>query len=586
MREFDIPDDRKQEINLDKSMRKILLSVLLALMLLIYPANNANAFMINQGGTSDTSSNTVTTANSNPCAYNPPENRPIQSEELQNPDTIVSNNGVLQTELTVEYGDNKIEDCPVHIRSYNGKLVGPTLRVHPKDKIKINLVNNLPPDKESNYEHLKPVSKDGCDYFIQDPAIEPINTPHGFNTTNFHFHGLNVDPEGCGDNILRIMTPKKNQGESAPEYAIEVTIPEEHPAGTFWYHAHKHGSTALQVSSAMGGAIIIENNDRGLDTIPEIAAAKEKVLVFQQIAYDEKGEIEDYTNTGPNWAKIGRKITINGQVVPEITMQPGEVQRWRMIHGGIGESLYLELRESENEDTKIAINEIAVDGIALGKVDSWIDSPLAMQPGNRSDVLVKANPLPSGTQQQEYLLIDQPSSKNLSLRRIEETENILAKVIVKGDPLDMSLPTDDQIAQAKSEDAPKDILDSEITGDIPQIVFNKSKDTPPQFTINGTEFNTEDVIDLKLNQAQKWSIASKEGGGNHPYHIHVNPFQYDRQDPDGNTERIWRDTLFIPDGETREIRTRYERFIGEFVVHCHILDHEDQGMMELAKLTN
>ncbi|REJ44547.1 MAG: hypothetical protein DWQ54_03260 [Microcystis flos-aquae TF09] len=92
------------------------------------------------------------------------------------------------------------------------------------------------------------------------------------------------------------------------------------------------------------------------------------------------------------------------------------------------------------------------------------------------------------------------------------------------------------------------------------------------------------------NKAQYWDLEtdpnSAAAAPTHPFHIHVNPFQVDRKDPYGKTERIWRDTLLITKGQPQTVRTRYTVFTGKFVLHCHILDHEDQGMMEAVQISN
>jgi FtsP/CotA-like multicopper oxidase with cupredoxin domain len=70
----------------------------------------------------------------------------------------------------------------------------------------------------------------------------------------------------------------------------------------------------------------------------------------------------------------------------------------------------------------------------------------------------------------------------------------------------------------------------------------------------------------------------------HVFHIHVNPFQVTRADPQGKNEVVWKDTVLVPAGKTINIFTRYLDYIGKFVMHCHILDHEDLGMMELVEV--
>lgn len=505
-----------------------------------------------------------------------------------NPPLIESENGELQTTLTVTYSDRDLAGCQVHLRSYNGQLVGPTLRVKPGDTINLKLINDLPPDRHLPEDPLvAEESPDGCRYEL---ANHTSNEPHNFNVTNFHTHGLHVDPGVCSDNVLRVMNPRRTAAEPAPEYTVRIQVPPDHPAGTFWYHAHLHGSTALQVSSGMAGALIVEG---GLDNLPEIGAAEDKVFVLQQIAYDRQGEIENYNEFKPErWENSQRRITINGQIVPIIEMRPGEVQRWRFIHGGVRERINVELRNRRNHKP-LKLHEIAVDGIALGKIDSW--KAVELEPGYRSDVLVKAENLLPGETLQQYDLIDAPSTVKESLLNKGEVGSILAKVIVRGETLDMPLPSDRQIAMVKQQDAPPDILDEELaTLEPTQTVAFSIKQVSSeeyQFNVNDRAFSPEDERKLELNKAEIWQISTDSTRvgkdrilDKHPFHIHVNSFQHDRQDPNHQTERIWRDTLMVVADKPETIRTRYTEFPGKFVLHCHILDHEDQGMMQAVEI--
>src|SRR5262249_14394055 len=132
------------------------------------------------------------------------------------------------------------------------------------------------------------------------------NTLHEYNTTNLHTHGLHVSPAGNSDNVLLDVMPGTTQD-------FEIRIPANHPAGTFWYHAHRHGSVAAQVASGMSGAIIIEG---GMDAVPEIAAAggsHDRVMLLQQIPYvippgETEGVIEEGVGQfGPGtWNSSGR----------------------------------------------------------------------------------------------------------------------------------------------------------------------------------------------------------------------------------------------------------------------------------------
>ncbi|MEO1691379.1 MAG: multicopper oxidase domain-containing protein [Cyanobacteria bacterium J06631_6] len=554
----------------------ILLAAALSVLLFFFPINSAYSATV-----------TDTPAAIPGCEYQAIDinNPDYAGHPFANPQLIEADNGELETTLTVAYSDREIADCQVHLRSYNGQLVGPTLRVKPGDTINLKLINDLPPEAHLPEDPLSILeSPDGCQYEL---AKHTSNIPHNFNVTNFHTHGLHVDPGTCSDNVLRVMNPRRTAADPAPEYTVKIAVPPDHPTGTFWYHAHLHGATALQVSSGMAGALIIEG---GLDNIPEIAAAQDKVFVLQQIAYDQQGEVENYNEFKPEkWEDSQRRITINGQIVPVIEMRPGEVQRWRFIHAGVRERINVELR---GNNRPLKLHEIAVDGIALGKLDSW--KAIELEPGYRSDVLVKANNLFPGQTSQTYDLIDAPSSVKQSLLNKGEAGSILARVIVRGESLDMPLPSDRQIAMVKQQDAPPDIKDDELATTKPtQLVAFSIKQvasTPPeyQFAVNDRPFSPQDERKLELNTAEVWQIKtdSPNAADKHPFHIHVNSFQYDRQDPNHQTERIWRDTLMVSADQPETIRTRYTEFPGKFVLHCHILDHEDQGMMQAVEIVN
>jgi FtsP/CotA-like multicopper oxidase with cupredoxin domain len=188
--------------------------------------------------------------------------RKYAGADFQNPEEIRSRSGLLKTSLEVRYGQNNIAGCDVNLRSYNGKLVGPTLRVKPGDLIQIDLKNSL-----------SKLPTDTANLGVDDLATS--TQFRGFyNATNFHTHGLHVSPKGKSDNVLKEMVPGKS-------YDIAIQLPDRHPGGAYWYHPHLHHSTALQVSSGMAGALIVEGN---LDKLPAIAPAEEKIFVFQQIS--------------------------------------------------------------------------------------------------------------------------------------------------------------------------------------------------------------------------------------------------------------------------------------------------------------
>jgi FtsP/CotA-like multicopper oxidase with cupredoxin domain len=455
--------------------------------------------------------------------------------------------------LNVEYALNKIrritangksESDTVKLRSYNGKLVGPTIKVRPGDTLNITLHNRLPPDAPSH-----PDDHHGL---------------HGFNTTNLHFHGLHVSPAGNSDNVMLELKP----GQS---FQYEVKIPHDHPAGTYFYHAHKHGSAAVQIGSGMVGALIVRG---GIDEIDEIDDAQERILVIQQIPYtllddpyvpgQKANMVEDFfTQFVPgSWAALGRHFTINGDVVPTFKMKPGEVERWRLIHAGLEEGLKLRLvRRQGNTEIPVPQFQIAHDGITTGRLDQVDESELF--PGYRVDVLVRAsdakgNPLPEGT----YFLVNTLDTSPIT--------RVLARVEVDGKPDKMKLPSE---AELKKHVPFKPIEKGELTGKQTAIMTITLTD-PPQFMINGKVYDHHaPPRKLPLGGVEEWFVKSENF--DHPFHIHVNPFQLEL-----NGKVIWKDTLQVNSGQEFKLRTRYERYVGLFMMHCHISAHADLGMAE------
>lgn len=493
------------------------------------------------------------------------------------PEELRSLDGVLKVELVATYAKNFIGSDPVYLRSYNGNLVGPTLRAKPGDTLRVTVKNNLP---------------------TQPWQPDSMNTLHDFNTTNLHTHGLHVSPNGISDNVLIEVGPGATQD-------YEIVIPKDHTCGTYWYHAHRHGSTAGNVASGMSGALIIEGE---LDDVPEIKAAKERVMVLNQIPYIYKNTVDNGsggTTTfdfpegiieeklagyifGPgDWETLGRYTTVNGVQLPVIRMQPGQIERWRLIDSGQRETIDLQIIDP-NGGPGLSFNEIAVDGLALGKTVK--KDIVELLPGYRSDVLIQA-PAKAG----EYVLVDQATASGIDGQG--EPLKYIARIVVEGDPVKpMKLPTDAQMAKFRLPtlaNAKIDLQQTSVYGILPAA-------NGVVFTIDGKPFDMDSAKELLLGNTDEWTVSVKNGGTintGHPFHIHVNPFEVfsivgpkNPEDPKSpQVEQltdgpVWRDTIWVPNNGTVKFRTRYTDFIGTFVQHCHILDHEDQGMMELIDI--
>jgi FtsP/CotA-like multicopper oxidase with cupredoxin domain len=216
------------------------------------------------------------------------------------PEVRSSSNGVLDTSLTAQMATNVVRnnfpprpEVSIETPTYEGKLIGPTLRLHPGDLLRILFHNRLP----NNPEGARCAATGGFCGFPHDPF-----------TTNFHTHGLTVSPLGNSDNVLRQFVP-------GGDYPIEVAIPSDHPSGTYWYHPHKHGSVSFQFFGGMAGFLILEGGPGTLDTVPEVAAAKEVLMGFQVLRTDVNGRLPFVNQDAASFSSLPAGRTKNGNCV-------------------------------------------------------------------------------------------------------------------------------------------------------------------------------------------------------------------------------------------------------------------------------
>jgi FtsP/CotA-like multicopper oxidase with cupredoxin domain len=420
--------------------------------------------------------------------------------------------------------------------------------------------------------------------------------------------------------------------------------------GTHWYHAHKHGSTAIDVSNGLSGVFIIEGpyDDKLNDyynAVPQWTRTQPVILVNQigtspNLEHPPNGQ----TDKGPNFS-------VNGRLEPTIHMYPGEVQMWRIVNSSSRSAMYL-----PSLPPGFTWHQLAQDGVQFhpDNYEKSGNGPLNIASANRVDLLVQAPPT-----EQHVAVQVLPNVASAEINLVPDAkvrgwpQNLpppvnLFWVDVRGQATKMQLIPKDELA--KLPRYLDDITDEEVAGHTRKITFkSEGPDSAHQHTINGHQFNESDPktwvkID-KLNTVEEWTIINKTSFApiDHPFHIHINPFQitevFDPNqvitpagsgpvfkyvfdpgqkllpgqcyvNPDNektwkpcdqapSTHRIWWDTFPIPSaraatgfknekGDTIIVnghftmRTRFVDFPGAFVMHCHILAHEDRGMMTIV----
>lgn len=461
------------------------------------------------------------------------------------PRVLASSGGLLDITLGCRMATNQVGGLMVNTRTYEGGIGGPTLRVRPGDTLRVRLVNGLPPNPDQS---------------VMPPNL---NTPHHFNTTNLHLHGMHVSPQGNGDNVFVAIDPQD-------VFQYEFRIPENHPQGTYWYHPHKHGAVSMQMLGGMGGALLVEG---GQDVPPELRAARDLVYLINELNIDPTTlEVSPFVarpGARDPFPLSNRILTVNGQTQPILTGRSGEVLRLRVIHAGVQKVIPFTIDDHD-------LNVMAYDGVNLPAVSTFpAGVPVVLAPANRADIVLQ---------------FGRPGLYAVRKLQLNTTppdpEAILGYVQVlpaEGPP--MTLPT-----TLPTPPSLPNVLASEITGRR-TITFNVSPTGGPPgfpgFTLNGGLFDPNVVNQtVSLNAVEEWTLlnASPEV---HPFHIHINPFQVIAVNGTPLPVPEWHDTFAIPpagpDGMGSFVmRTRFLDFTGMYVFHCHFLPHEDLGMMQVV----
>ncbi|MEO8908255.1 MAG: multicopper oxidase domain-containing protein, partial [Microbacteriaceae bacterium] len=413
--------------------------------------------------------------------------RPFGPIELRQPPLIRAKDGTLTAALKPVWASTDIGvGRAIESYNYNGAIPGATWVANPGDRLKITLQNRMPS-----------VTAGGSTPAAHHDHGTDLTRPHVWTNTNLHTHGLHVSPSGNQDNVFISIAP----GET---FDYDIHVPKDHEAGFFWYHPHRHGAVTQQVRGGMAGALIIRGD---IDAVPEIAAAKEKVMVVQAIElgseFKEEAPIPDPSKSEAFFPRTQIFWTVNGSYKPMITMYPGEVQRWRILNAAEGKLASLHMAGH-------SLNQIAWDGLSLAAPEPALDTMLS--PGNRVDVLVKAGAagsydlvLSPGSSQKPFVpgmpQTIQPPGKNGTVSP-ELVPRVVATVIVKGTGPEMALPT--TLPAYNPE-----MLPVVRTRDVRYTVQRLPDHSFVSFGINGRAFNPDDPpYTMKRGTAEEWTIIN------------------------------------------------------------------------------
>ena len=442
-------------------------------------------------------------------------------------------NGELRTTLHVRYAYKDIGGYRLYLRSYEGTIPGPTLRVRAGDVLRIRLVNDLPPNP--------------------DPVPVDMALPHHFNTTNFHFHGLHVSPEGISDNIFRSMEP----GQS---YDIEIAIPGDHPRGTYWYHPHHHGSADVQITGGMAGALIIEGD---FDDIPEIAGAAERCSSSTKCCSTTGVRSRTMTQSGRKPCRASSRSMDSGS-------RPFACGPARSSAGGLFMPATRTTFTSRSRNmlcTSLPMTESEDHGSIDSKVCSWRRASVPTcwcRPERSAPTRFGRSP-----------------TTRVTLRpwdRWPRSSWMVSRFRCRFPP---------RLVEGRSPT----IRDEEITNTRRLTLSVDQPEFPPaanyqefRFLVCGRTFDPNRVDQrIPLGAVEEWTVVN-EHDDDHVFHIHTNPFQMVAINGEKLAERDWRDTVVVPRNGSVTFRSRFLDFTGRFVHHCHMMNHEELGMMQVVEV--
>jgi FtsP/CotA-like multicopper oxidase with cupredoxin domain len=372
--------------------------------------------------------------------------------------------------------------------------------------------------------------------------------PHA---TTVHWHGLHIPVMSDGSPFYPVAPGK--------QYDYVFTIPRG-TAGTYWYHPHPHHHTGYQVAKGLYGAIIIRAAD---DPLP--ASLPEKLLILSDNRFLPDGSVdlpEPHSPQGVADFENGREgnvVFINGQVMPTISIRSGEVQRWRVLNASASR-----------------VYRLALPGhtfLHVGNDGGLFELPVEVKEilianGERVELLVRGTHKPGDRSMLQTLPYD---------RYIPQTR-----------PSDWSSTRDLVALQYSNEPAiPAVTLPGKLRP-IPALDPAKATATRvismSQGMINGKTMDMNRVdVSAKLGATEIWEIENLVGM-DHPFHLHG--FQFQVLDRNGVPEpfRSWKDMINVPKHQMARFIVRYDDHPGKWMFHCHILDHEDHGMMGILEV--
>jgi FtsP/CotA-like multicopper oxidase with cupredoxin domain len=546
--------------------------------------------------------------------------QPAIGSAVEQPAEIESAGGVLRVELRMRSevdAQGRVRYCYV---SADGKLA-PTLRLDPGDWLVVELKNEITPATAHNHQRM-PMA-------MGKVAGETAPCAGGImidGATNLHFHGLAVPPVCHQDEAMRTMI---EPGEPAFEYRIR--IPENTPPGLYWYHPHPHGFTKAQVLGGASGALMIEGMQHAN---PLTAGLPERVLVIRDqelmnpdatpvatgsmpppsVWRDAEGDI---LNNGTGGGKPAKDLSVNFVTVPfpeylpaTVTMRAGRRELWRVLNASA--ITYLDLQVLFAGKAQ-ALGVVALDGaptnLVTGKAEIKWQSNALLPPAGRVEFIVSGPPQGVAARLVTRTVDTGPSGENDPTRPlIAISSGSDARGISRTLPVATSRTSNVLLASTSLPTLPSR---PEWVGEVKparvrRLFFYEETENPNDpnsptkfyITVEGhanKQFDPQQALPNMVVQqgtVEDWIIENRTKEL-HAFHIHQIHFLLEDWNGVPVNEPFLLDTVNVPywDGFSPvypSVRLRMDfrnpAIVGTFPYHCHLLEHEDGGMMGTVRV--
>jgi len=358
--------------------------------------------------------------------------------------------------------------------------------------------------------------------------------------TNLHTHGLHVSPTKNSDNPLVMVAP----GET---FNYKIKIPLTQKSGTFWYHPHHHELSAGQVASGLAGVLVVED---ALDQKAIIKDSTERLIVLADPRIGKTSAVAATSGMDLMHGRSGPNTLINGELVPAFSAVGSTPERWRIVNSCVSQYQAISIPGAE-------VFQVSSDSSRLSKV--MRTNQVTLTPGQRTELII--------------------SAPKAGIYKVQNGQQELAKIEFNSATKSVTPQELLPLSKISKIDKRRTIT---IEGSGMGMMGGMKHEAA--FTFDGKPFDPKRIDQsVKFNTTEEWTLINPSSM-DHPFHLQAWPFQV-ANDGSGNFLDGWHDTVNLPSGKTVKIRIPFVDISGTTVYHCHILDHEDAGMMGIVKVS-